>query len=283
MSNKPPDLKSYYGFTKMPFTKYMWASKMFTAASQQQMLTGLSLWLQTKGIALVYGPAGVGKSISLRRFKADVDERRYDIFYLFNLRLTPLGFMRSLSRVLSLPVLYHQADLFDALSAHLGQYQQRSNKHPVIIFDDADILSDELLELMRLLANFDMDSEDRVSFILSGTHKLAARIRSGQNESLKQRIGYSHQLTGFTIDDAIAYVRFHLDRASAPAQLFTDEAVKTIFHYAKGLARVINQIALQALIRAAISGKEAIDEEFLKQQVLVNSLFDTKLDERQLS
>lgn len=283
MNKKAPDLKSYFGFTKMPFTKYMWASKMYTAASQQQLLTGLSLWLQAKGMALVYGPTGVGKSISLRRFKTDIDERRYDIFYLFNLRLTPLGFMRSLSRVLSLPVLYHQADLFDALSAYLGQYQQRCNKHPVIIFDDADTLADELLELLRVLANFDMDGEDRVSFILSGTQKLAARIRSGQNESLKQRIGFSHQLTGFTIDDAIAYVRFHLDRADAPARVFTQNAVKTIFHYAMGLPRVINQIALQSLIRAAICGKQTIDAKFLKQQVLVNSLFDNKLDEHQPS
>lgn len=283
MSKKTPNLKSYYGFTKIPFTKYMWASKMYTADSQQQLLTGLSLWLQTKGIALVYGPTGVGKSISLRRFKNDADDRRYDIFYLFNLRLTPLGFMRSLSRVLSLPVLYHQADLFDSLSAYLGQYQQRCNKHPVIIFDDADLLPDQLLETLRLLANFDMDSDDRVSFILSGTHKLAARIRSGQNESLKQRIGFSHQLTGFTIDDAIAYVQFHLDRAEAPAKLFSSNAVKTIFHYAKGLPRVINQIAIQALIRAAIKGKQVIDADFLKHHVFVNSLFDNNLDEHQLS
>ena len=283
MSKKKPNLKSYYGFTKIPFTKYMWASKMYTADSQQQLLTGLSLWLQTKGVALVYGSTGVGKSISLRRFKNDADDRRYDIFYLFNLRLTPLGFMRSLSRMLSLPVLYHQADLFDSLSAYLGQYQQRCNKHPVIIFDDADLLPDQLLETLRLLANFEMDSDDRVSFILSGTHKLAARIRSGQNESLRQRIGFSHQLTGFTIDDAIAYVRFHLDRAEAPANLFSSNAVKTIFHYAKGLPRVINQIAIQALIRAAINGKEAIDADFLKHHVLVNSLFDNNLDEHQLA
>jgi type II secretory pathway predicted ATPase ExeA len=159
MTPKARNLKSYYGFTKMPFTKYMWANKMFAAASQKELLEGLSLWLQARGIALVYGPAGVGKSICLRRFKNDIDERSYEIFYLFNLRLTPLGFMRSLSRLLGLPVLYHQADLFDAASAHLGQYEKRYNKHPVIIFDDADSLRDELLELLRFLANFDMDSE----------------------------------------------------------------------------------------------------------------------------
>lgn len=277
--NEQMRLQSYFGFSKLPFTKYMWATKMFDASCQKELLEGLNFWLETRGIALVYGPAGVGKSITLRRFKAQIDERRFDIFYLFNLRITPLGFMRSLCRLFALPVLYHQADLFDALSAFLGQYEDRTHKHPIIIFDDADGLSDPLLELLRLLANFAMDSEDRVSFILSGSQKLAARIRAPQNESLKQRIGFSHQLRGLTVDDARAYLRFHLERAEGPAELFTDSAVQSIFHLARGLPRVINQIALQALIRAAIRRIDTIDETFLKQHVLTNSLFDTKLDE----
>ena len=273
-------LQSYFGFSKMPFTKYMWATKMFEASCQQQLLEGLNFWLETKGIALLYGPAGVGKSITLRRFKADIDQRRFDIFYLFNLRITPIGFMRSLSRLLALPVLYHQADLFDALSAFLGQYEERTHKHPIIIFDDGDGLSDQLLELLRVLANFAMDSEDRFSFILSGSPKLAARIRTAQNAPLNQRIGFSHNLRGFTIDDARAYFTFHLQRAEGPKELFTDNAVQIIFNLAKGLPRVINQIALQALIRAAICRVQNIDENFLKQHVLINSLFDAKLDEQ---
>jgi len=272
-------LQSYFGFSKMPFTKYMWASKMFEASSQIELLHGLNFWLETRGIALLYGPAGVGKSITLRRFRDQIDQQRFDLFYLFHLRSTPIGFMRSLCRMLALPVLYHQADLFDALSAFLAQYEQRNQKHPIIVFDDADGLSDSLLELLRLLANFAMDSEDRFSFILSGSQILAARIRAPQNEPLRQRIGFSHNLRAFTVDDTRAYVHFHLQRADSPAELFTQEAIDTIFHLAKGLPRIINQIALQALIRAAIRQIQTIDQTFLKQHVLTNSLFDPKLDE----
>jgi len=255
MAPKKLNLNSYYGFSKVPFTKYMWATKMFEAQSQKELIDGLSLWIQTKGIALVYGAAGVGKSISLRRFIKELDERRYQVFYLFNMRLTPLGFLRSLTRALGLPVLYHQADLFDALSAHLGTFEQRLNKHPLIIFDDADSLRDELLELMRLLANFEMDSVDRCSFIISGSGRLAARMRRTANEALRQRISFSHQLRG-------------------------DEAVQLIFHYSKGLPRVINQIAMQALIRGATKSQNVIDADFLKHQVFSHSLFDQRLDEQ---
>ena len=270
-------LKSYFGFSKIPFTKYMWASKMFDAKAQQELINGLHLWLETRGIALLYGPAGVGKSISLRRFKDDIDDRRFELFYLFNLRITPTGFLRSLSRILALPVLYHQADLFDAISAFLNQYEERTGKHPIIIFDDGDGLSDQLLELLRLLANFNMDSEDRFSFILSGSQRLALRIREPQNEALRQRIAFSHNLRGFTIDDARNYIHFHLERAEGPKELLADNAIQMIFHLAKGLPRVINQLAIQALIRAAVQGVDTIDENFLKQHVLNNSIFDNKL------
>jgi len=272
-------LKSYFGFSKIPFTKYMWASKMFDAKAQQELIQGLHLWLETRGIALLYGPPGVGKSICLRKFKADLDERRFDVFYLFNLRITPTGFLRSLSRILTLPVLYHQADLFDSISAFLAQYEERTGKHPIIIFDDGDGLSDKLLEMLRLLANFDMDSEDKFSFILSGSQTLALRIREPQNEALRQRIVFSHNLRGFTIDDARQYIRYHLDRVEGPQELLADSAIQMIFHLAKGIPRVINQLALQGIIRAAVQGIDTIDENFLKQHVLNNSIFDNKLGE----
>jgi len=279
MKTERTHLTSYFGFSKVPFTKYMWSKKMFDASSQRELIDGLHLWLETRGVALLCGPPGAGKSISLRRFKEELDDRRYDLFYLFNLRITPIGLLRSLCRTLALPLLYHQADLFDSISAFLDQYEQRTGKHPIILFDDGDGLSDRLIELLRSLANFIMDSEDRFSFILSGSQKLALRLKQPQNEAFRQRIVFSHTLRAFTIDDARNYIRFHLERAEGPKELFSEGAVQLVFHLAKGLPRVINQIALQTLIRAAIRKVNKIDETFLKQQVLNGSLFDTKLQE----
>jgi type II secretory pathway predicted ATPase ExeA len=279
MKTERAHLTSYFGFSKVPFTKYMWSKKMFDASSQRELIDGLHFWLETKGIALLCGPPGAGKSISLRRFKEELDDRRYDLFYLFNLRITPIGLLRSLCRTLALPVLYHQADLFDSISAFLDQYEQRTGKHPIIIFDDGDGLSDRLIELLRSLGNFAMDSEDRFSFILSGSQKLASRLKQPQNEAFRQRIVFSHTLRAFTIDDARNYVRFHLERCEGPKELFTEGAIQLIFHVAKGLPRVINQVALQAIIRGAIRKVDKIDESFLKQHVLNASLFDGKLEE----
>jgi type II secretory pathway predicted ATPase ExeA len=132
-------------------------------------------------------------------------------------------------------------------------------------------------QLLRLLGNFVMDSEDRFSFILSGSQRLALKLKQPQNEAFRQRIVFSHNLRSFSIDDARNYIRFHMERSEGPKELFTDEAIQLIFQMAKGLPRVINQIALQAIIRAAVRRVDLIDESFLKQQVLNDSLFDGKL------
>jgi type II secretory pathway predicted ATPase ExeA len=124
-----------------------------------------------------------------------------------------------------------------------------------------------------------MDSEDRFSFILSGSQKLALRLKQPQNEAFRQRIGFAHTLRGFTIEDARNYIRFHMERSEGPKDLFTEAAVQLLFHLAKGPPRVINQIALQAIIRAAIRQVDKIDENFLKQQVLNPSLFDAQIED----
>jgi type II secretory pathway predicted ATPase ExeA len=257
----------------------MWATKMFDASAQRELIDSLHLWLETRGIAVLYGPPGVGKSISLRRFKAEIDERRYDLYYLFNLRITTTGFLRSLCRTLALPVLYHQADLFDSISSFLAQYEERNRKHPIIIFDDGDGLSDPLIELLRLLGNFAMDSEDKFSFILSGSQRLALRIKQPHNEAFRQRIVFSHSLRSFSIDDARKYISFHLERSEGPKELFSEDAIQLIFQMAKGLPRVINQIALQTIIRATVRHVDHIDETFIKQQVLNESLFDNRIQD----
>jgi general secretion pathway protein A len=268
-------LQSYFGFSKIPFTKYMWAKHMFRSHTQSELLQGLNLFLEYKGICMVSGPPGVGKSITLRRLKEDLDENAFEVFYFFNVRSSPLGFFRSLARTLSIHPGFQKADLFDAINIALGRHQEQCGRYPILILDDCDGLSDDLLEDLRLLTNHAMDSEDRFSLILTGTQKFTARIRQAQNKTLKQRINYSFPLKGFTLKEATDYVQFHLNRAEGPNDLFNPAAVKLLFQISQGFPREINQLASHALIQAAVKRKDRIDEKFLRQQVLGNPMFES--------
>ena len=109
-------LQAHFGFTGMPFRKNVPAHKMFDSRAQRELVHALVLWLEVKGFALVTGPTGVGKSISLRRFSAQIDEQRFRVLRFDQVPSTPMGLLRSLCRLLGMR--RHVADLFDQARDH---------------------------------------------------------------------------------------------------------------------------------------------------------------------
>lgn len=270
-------LQSAFNFSRMPFRKGIWAKQMFESDSQAELRDGLAMWCGIRGICLVCGPNGVGKSISLRRFRHDIGEKRYEIFYLCTLSRSPLGFFRSLCRALGIPVRQYLNDMYDAVAHFLGDFEQRTRKHPILIIDDASNLGDGLLETLRRLCNFEMDREDRFSLVLAGETTLGARMKEPQNLALHQRISYAHYLRGFALEDTKRYITYHLERADGPPKLFQENAVRLIFQLSKGYPRVINQVAIHTLIQAAIRNESKISDSFIRKFVLSNPLFDKDL------
>lgn len=272
-------LLSFFGFSKMPFTKHIWSSKMFQARSQKELIDGLHYGLEVKGVSVVLGHSGVGKSISLRKFRDDLSPQYYQPFYLWNTRTSPVGFLRSLCRLFQIQPLHYIADMFDAASDYLGTLEESTGKYPVLVLDDCDGLSPGVLEHLRLLMNYQMDSEERFSVVMCGTEKLQALLREHAHTAFRQRIVYCHMLRPFSLDDARAYVSYHLKRVDGSPEIFTDGAVNLIFQMARGTPRVMNQVALQSLIHAAVHKKERIDENFIRQNVNINLLSELQEDE----
>ena len=88
-------LKAHFGFTRVPFLKRMKARDMFDSQGQRELYQALAIWADLRGLAMVTGPSGVGKSITLRRFVADLDEARYHVVRFTYLPTTVTGFLRS--------------------------------------------------------------------------------------------------------------------------------------------------------------------------------------------
>jgi type II secretory pathway predicted ATPase ExeA len=273
-------LRAHFGFSKLPFGKTMWASHMFDSQSQRELLDALLLWSEVKGVALVTGPTGVGKSITLRRFIAELDEARFRVIDFTYLPSTPTGFLRSLSRKLGLPLRAHRADLFDAVQAHLQSYQQEHAVHPVLLIDNGEGLSVVILDLLRRLTCYEMDAEDRFSLLLAGTDELLGCFRDSALASLRTRIGYAHLLRPFTLEDTRNYIHFHLQRAEVDPKLISEDAIKRLFQASHGRPRSINQLAMQAFIQAAVVGQDTIDGAFLSHLIAAHPLYQLQAQER---
>ena len=165
-------LQAHFGFTGMPFRKNVPAHKMFDSRAQRELVHALVLWLEVKGFALVTGPTGVGKSISLRRFSAQIDEQRFRVLRFDQVPSTPMGLLRSLCRLLGLPMRLHVADLFDQARDHLCA-ASGNGPHPVILLDNAEGMRPDALDVIRRLTSADLDAEEHFSVLVTGTEELA--------------------------------------------------------------------------------------------------------------
>ena len=266
-------LRGHFGFTRAPFSKYMWAANMYDSSSQRELLAGLQMWLELKGIALVIGPSGVGKSITLRRFVKELDDARYRVLLLSCLPSTPHGFLRSLSRELGLPMRQHTADLFDQVQKRLVELGQAEGPHPVVVLDDAEGLRVSVMDVLRRLTSAHLDEQDHFSLVLAGTEELLHNLQVPQLAPLRSRVGFACQLRPYGLEDTRQYVAYQLQRASVEARVFSDQAVKHIFQASRGYPRSVNQLALQALIAAAIAGRDAIDGDFMQRVCKTHPLY----------
>jgi type II secretory pathway predicted ATPase ExeA len=267
-------LQAHFGFTKVPFCKNLWPSEMFDSRSQREVLQGLLLWLEVKGIAVVTGPSGIGKSVTVRRFVHALDDARFRVVHLTAVPATPHGFLRAVNRVLGLPMRTHTTDLFDQAHAHLTARTDDQAAHPVLVIDDAEGLRVEILDLLRRLTAYALDAEDRFSVVLVGTDELLRRFRDPLLEPLRTRISYAQPLRPYALEDTRNYVTFHLKRALVRPDLFTEDAVRKLFHASQGRPRSINQLALQSLIQAAVEGRDQLDGGYLAAQIAAHPLYD---------
>jgi type II secretory pathway predicted ATPase ExeA len=268
-------LKGHFGFTKTPFHKSMKARDMFDSCGQRELYQALGMWADLRGIALVTGASGVGKSITLRRFVADLDEARYRVVRFTYLPTTVTGFLRSFSRSLGLRMRMHGADLFDAAREHLVAYEDEHGPHPVILIDDAEGISVPVLDAIRRLTAYELDAEDRFSVLLSGTEDILSALRHPNLDSLRSRIGYAQILKAFTLEDTRNYIRFHLERADVKSDLFSDDAVRRVFQATHGKPRSINQLCLQTLVQAVVRGIDRVDGKFMATQIAAHPLYQS--------
>lgn len=266
-------LQAHFGFTGLPFRKNVQALRMFDSTSQRDLRHGLVLWLELRGLALLTGPSGVGKSISLRRFVADIPDRRFAVHRIGQIPTTANGFLRAVARRLGIRPRLHLADLFDDVLEALSRHEEQQGTHPVLILDDAEGMRPSTLDLLRRLTAAELDGVNHVSVLLSGTETLLATLREPIQAPLASRLGYTHVLRPFGLDDTRNYFRFHVQTAGGPDDLFTDDAIRAVFLASQGVPRQINQLALQALIEAVVVGRDAVDKVAIDRVIAQHPLY----------
>jgi hypothetical protein len=141
----------------------------------------------------------------------------------------------------------------------------RSGKNCALIIDEAQNLSSEVLESVRLLSNFETSKDKLLQILLVGQPELSSRLNSQELRQLKQRVTVRYQLRSLTLKECQAYISTRLQVAGGDPLLFTPSAVEVIYGCSAGIPRVINVICDGALMTAYGLRKPYIDDSLIRQ------------------
>ncbi len=240
--------KAFFGLQERPFGKTPDPRFLYYAQQYEEAIARLQYAVEEREIAILTGEIGSGKTTLSRALMDRVERDR--IVLIVNPRLTPNQLLREIARRLDLKPHHYRADLVESISDRVfSLYQEGSGV--VLIVDEAQLIPGKpTFDELRLLSNFQLDTENLISILLIGQPELRKRLRHPAYRALRQRVGMWYNLDTLTEEETESYVRYRLEVAGGDGAVFTPEALSALHQITGGIPRVINNVCTNALLIA---------------------------------
>ena len=266
--------QNHFSFDQMPFT----------LSSGPEMLLALpgfqSAWnvleydrVRGEGVAVVTGDPGCGKSLLIRTFAQHADEHLV-LGVIHNPELLEENLWFGLAEAFQMdgadmPRKSLTSDLQHALRQHVTEGRQ-----VMLIIDEAQYLSNGVLERLRLFMNGDYQSERIMQLVLVGQNELKPLLFRPENKQLRQRVLFTCHLGPLSFEGTRDYIDHRLEAAGARDEVFSPSAVELVFRASSGIPRLINVICDMALLYGYAEHARRIDVDVMKEVVADRNLFD---------
>lgn len=176
-----------------------------------------------------------------------------------------MDFYRALCNGLGIIPAHKKVEMFKQIQEAIFNYHQSKNITPVIIVDEAHFLKNSVLDDLRIIFNFDMDSKDYAILILAGQLPFITQLSRQPHEALRQRIVMNYCFKGLTKEETKSYILSRLKLADCHEPIFTDSAFELLFSSTNGCLRSLNLLARMCLISGATEKLKSIDSEVVFQ------------------
>jgi type II secretory pathway predicted ATPase ExeA len=253
--------KAYYGFNKIPFAKDIKTSDIFWHENLKEIASRLDYMKKYKGVLLITGAAGTGKTTAVRQF---VDSLNPDVFHCAYIPLSTVAisdFYKQLNDKLKGEKLGAKSLLFKSIQERIIHYTTQKNKTPVIIIDEAHLLKNENFFELQIIMNFNMDSIDPALFILIAQSHLNDRLSRTILESFNQRINMKYHFKRLSLVETKELILDNFKKSGVETQIFNENAYQSIHNLSNGILRNIGKLVIKSLTLGALTKKQILTEK----------------------
>lgn len=255
-----------FGFMYNPFRKD--TNEFFIEnENYKDIRENLEYVIETRGIATIVGSPGLGKTSSLRTYLKTLPSNKYKILYISLETLTVREFLSNLADKLGIVVPYKKNLLVKEIKESISTYYDTKKITPIIVLDEANYLSNAILNDIKILLNFEMDSKNKCVLILVGLPSLDATLQLGIHEPLNQRITAKVFLRELTNQESKIYFETKIEKAGGNLNMWEPQSVQALINAGNGIPRRIDRIADKTLMIADKMDVNVINSELVKKVV----------------
>ena len=199
----------------------------------------------------------------MRNWSAGLNTSLYKVIYSSLSTLTVAEFYKNLAAQLGLEPMCRKIDNFKIIQNEINRYSIEKRITPIIIIDEANYISNGILNDLKMLFNFEMDSRDRAIVLLVGLPQLNNNMRLVANEPLRQRITMNYSLDNLNKSETKEYVVAKLNGAKCNTDIFNESALEAIANASMGVPRIVNKICNSSLMIGNTKNVNIIDSDII--------------------
>ncbi len=255
-----------YGLEFNPFLKN--SKEILVDTSEYKEISfRLDYLAKTKGFGVLTGSSGKGKTTAIRTWVSKLNPSLYKVIYSSLSTLTLNDFYRNLVHELGATPSFKKPDNFRIIQEEITRLSVEKRKTPIIIIDEANYINNAILNDLKLLFNFEMDSRDRAAVLLAGLPQLNSTLRLGIHEPMRQRIVMNYDLGGLSKEEGRRYILEKLKGAGCNQMIFEDAAIEAILNAADGTPRIINKFCNTAMLIGDSNKSDSITTDIVMKAV----------------
>jgi type II secretory pathway predicted ATPase ExeA len=259
--------QKFFGLRESPFNVNPDPRYLYLTRQIQESLAGLTYGIQNrKGFILLTGEVGTGKTTLLNRLLDWLRGQRVATAYIFNSRLDVNQLFDFIMAEFEIPCETREKSL---VLMRLNQWlleRYRAGETAVLIVDEAQNLSNEVLEEIRLLTNLETSTEKLLQIVLTGQPELEEKLKLPQLRQLRQRITLRCRTAPLSLEETFGYIAERLRIAGANGEpIFSKESIQAVHHYSHGIPRVVNLLCEHSLINAYVDSLRPVPSHMVEE------------------